>query len=542
MLGGLRAALAKDLRLLVRDRVGLVFLALAPIVVISVAGLSLAELYGGGSPHPLPIVDEDGGWVGRALHERVVAEPSLNLPAVATRDAALAMVRRRAAGAVLVIPPGTSDAVASGRGGTLVLLTDPVRTVEVAQARSVVQELRHGLETAAAARAQSELGEARAAFERSAADLRRELDMLAERVGVVRAEAARQAATAERELRSRLADAAAERQAAVRARLVAELRPLQAFLHELAARREAFAAWLAAVQERAGRFADRLPPPPEPPPVPPSVAELGSADPGTLAARILPADGAPAIPPLPRLAPPALSTLRVPSLPDLPAARLPGPLDIDETSVSGAPLRFNTFDQNVPGFSVTFLLLGVLLGVSLGLLDERDWGTLERLRATPTPLAAVLLAKLGARFTIGAAQMGLLFAVGRLVFGISLGPEPWALVLPTAGIVFAATAFGLVVAGVTPSREAVLPVGSIAILTMAAIGGCWWPIDLEPEWMRTAALAFPTTWAMEAYNDLMIRREAAAAVLPQTGVLFAYGLAYLALGLALFRRRVLRAS
>jgi len=42
MLRGFGAALAKDLRLLMRDRVGLVFLTIAPVVVITVAGLSLA--------------------------------------------------------------------------------------------------------------------------------------------------------------------------------------------------------------------------------------------------------------------------------------------------------------------------------------------------------------------------------------------------------------------------------------------------------------------------------------------------------------------
>jgi hypothetical protein len=56
-----------------------VFLTLAPIVVISVAGLSLANLYGatpGGSTAPgLPVVDEDGGWAGRAVRERLRDSP-----------------------------------------------------------------------------------------------------------------------------------------------------------------------------------------------------------------------------------------------------------------------------------------------------------------------------------------------------------------------------------------------------------------------------------------------------------------------------------
>jgi ABC-2 type transport system permease protein len=179
----------------------------------------------------------------------------------------------------------------------------------------------------------------------------------------------------------------------------------------------------------------------------------------------------------------------------------------------------------------------MLLGVSMGLLDERDWGTLARLRAMPAPLTTILVAKLLARFTVGLVQMLLLFIAGRLAFGASLGPQPWALALPTAGIVFAGTAFGLVVAGIAESREAMLPVGSIVIVTMAAVGGCWWPIDLEPPWMRSAARVFPTTWAMAAFNDLMIRRQTVTTILAPTAILFAFGLAYLVLGVLLFRRR-----
>src|SRR5262249_3737174 len=190
--------------------------------------------------------------------------------------------------------------------------------------------------------------------------------------------------------------------------------------------------------------------------------------------------------------------------------------------------------------SVTFLMLGMLLGVSLGLLDEREWGTFDRIRALPVAARNVLIGKLLSRFVVGTAQMIVLFAVGYVLFHVSLGPQPWALLLPIAGLVFAGTAFGLIIAGLARTRDSVLPLGAIVIVTMAAIGGCWWPIDLEPRWMRTVALAFPTTWAMEAFNDLMIRRRGLEAALRPSAVMAAFGVLYLLAGLAIFRRRLRR--
>jgi len=58
--------------------------------------------------------------------------------------------------------------------------------------------------------------------------------------------------------------------------------------------------------------------------------------------------------------------------------------------------------------------------------------------------------------------------------------------------------------------------------------------------MRTATLALPTTLGVDAFNDLMIRRRSVAAAVLATAIMVAYGLAYLALGLVLFRRQLRR--
>ncbi|HSP98735.1 MAG TPA: ABC transporter permease [Candidatus Dormibacteraeota bacterium] len=561
-MGSLLVLLGKDLRLLWRDRTGLIFLTLAPIVVICVAGFSLANLYGadptGQTAYEFPVVDEDGGELALEIRTRLGHETAVHFHLVPDRAAAEDLVRRKRSGSALVIPSGTQAALDAGRPASLILYTDAVKYLERINVRMKLLEVRD--EIAAGRRAslgadaeqarqrlEEEVARVRSAVERTQGELaqawdeaKRERDRaLAES----RASVARSREEAGREIERRVRgelEALSQRVERDVDGQVSRLRDeLRAYLDVVEARRRELRAWVEALRTLAGSHAAEIPPPPEFPELPAGLAALLS---GERAAVTLPPvpEVRITLPPAPRLeapplpAPPAIEVPRL-EIPEMP--KPPASLSIEEVNLSGGSPTINTFDQNVPGFSVTFLLLGMLLGVSLGLLDERDWGTFDRLRAMPITAANVLVGKLLSRFVVGVAQMIALLAIGWLAFGVSLGPQPWALLLPTLGIVFAGTAFGLVVAAVAPTREAVLPVGSIVIVTMAAVGGCWWPIDLEPRWMRSVALAFPTTWAMDAFNDLMIRRRGFEAALAPTAVMLAYGLAYLTIGVLLFRRK-----
>jgi len=564
MLTSLGVIVAKDLKLLLRDRAALLFLTIAPIVVMSVAGFSLATLYGANTDeritYELPIVDEDGGELAAQIEDALRGDESLELRRVASRAEALELVRDKKAGSALVIPAGTRDALAAGRPARLMLYTDPVRFLDRINMTLRVAKARDALADAERARIVAQLGEQRAKVKAqleeldttvqrvraNLATMRREAGEERERAaGAIDAELDRLQAEVSRDVDAHIKELVAQVDAAVAARVGALQQPARAYLDELTRTRREFEAWFAELQRLAARRADRIPDPPafpEPPPEleraieePPAPIEL----PVNVELRILP--------PL-RAALDALDALavgdvdvQVPQL-ELPEAVVPAAsLGVEEISVDGGPTEINPFDQNVPGFSVTFMLLGMLFAVALGLLDERDWGTFDRVRALPVPMRSIVVGKLASRWTVGVLQMIVLFAAGFALFRVSLGPQPWALLLPILGIVFAGTALGLVAAAIAPSRDAVVPVGSIAILTMAAVGGCWWPIDLEPEWMRSIALAFPTTWAMDAFNDLMLRGRRAEAVYESVAVLFAHGVVYLAIGLVLFRRRYSRA-
>src|SRR5262249_39836296 len=143
------ALLAKDLRLLWRDRVGLAFLTLAPLAVIIVAGLSLANLYGadptGQTAYELPVADEDGGALGREIEQRLAGEKAVRLRRVEDDAEARKLVRDKQAGTALVIPHGTQAALDAGQPATLVLYTDAVKYLERLNVRVRLLELRNDL-------------------------------------------------------------------------------------------------------------------------------------------------------------------------------------------------------------------------------------------------------------------------------------------------------------------------------------------------------------------------------------------------------------
>jgi ABC-type multidrug transport system permease subunit len=307
------------------------------------------------------------------------------------------------------------------------------------------------------------------------------------------------------------------------------------YLTALQASKQDLDRWFAGLKAAAASHGANIPLPPAFP-TPPSTKQLAVLSqplslpqPMALPSPILPpvVVKLPDLPPLPRI-----------ELPDLNGASLlsregalPGYLNWHESSAAGVATAPNAFDQYVPGFGITFLLISMLMGIGMGLIDERDWGTLQRLRISGANIQSVLAGKLGCRFIVGFLQMAILLGVGWALFGISLGRTPVTLLLPTAAIAFAAVAFSLVIACIARTRDSVMPIGAVAAMVMSAIGGCWWPVDFEPAWIRSLAQVLPTTWTMEAYNNLMIRQTIAASAVSPSAITAALGAFYLVVGM-----------
>ena len=69
-------------------------------------------------------------------------------------------------------------------------------------------------------------------------------------------------------------------------------------------------------------------------------------------------------------------------------------LKVRERSITGNRLSFSSLEQNIPGFSLMFVLLTLIFSVSLALREEEVWNTGARLSIAPVASASILTGKL----------------------------------------------------------------------------------------------------------------------------------------------------
>jgi ABC-2 type transport system permease protein len=159
--------------------------------------------------------------------------------------------------------------------------------------------------------------------------------------------------------------------------------------------------------------------------------------------------------------------------------------------------------QSVAGMTVMMLMFG-LMACSTTLLQERDQGTLRRLLVSRAPRPALLLGKFLFCFVIGMVQLLILFGWGEVVFAVGAFRDPVTLLVLSITWAAAATTFGMLIAVWAKTQKQAEGLSTMLILVMAALGGCWFPLQLAelPTWASVITHSTLTHWAMTGYQGM----------------------------------------
>jgi ABC-2 type transport system permease protein len=159
--------------------------------------------------------------------------------------------------------------------------------------------------------------------------------------------------------------------------------------------------------------------------------------------------------------------------------------------------------QSVPGMGTMFVLMTIFGGMAAVIVERQQW-TLQRLAAMPVSRSTLLGGKILARFCLGILQFLVIFIVGALL-GMNFGKDPVALVLLAVVYTLSITALSFVIGAGLKNPAQASGIALLLALTLAPLGGAWWPMQISPKFLQIIGHVSPIAWAMDGFTALTYR-------------------------------------
>lgn len=209
--------------------------------------------------------------------------------------------------------------------------------------------------------------------------------------------------------------------------------------------------------------------------------------------------------------------------------------DAQQGNTVGASLR-QGLGQSVPGMGTMFVLMNIFGGMAALIVERQQW-TLQRLAMMPITRSALLAGKILARFCLGLLQFLVVFIVGGL-FRMNFGKDPIALLLLVIVYSLSVTALSFAVGAGLKNPDQASGLGLLLTLTLAPIGGAWWPMDVSPKFMQIIGHISPIAWAMDGFTALTYNGAHLADILLPLAVLSGMTLVLFLIAIPRFRYQV----
>ncbi|MCX6372485.1 MAG: ABC transporter permease [Actinobacteria bacterium] len=192
------------------------------------------------------------------------------------------------------------------------------------------------------------------------------------------------------------------------------------------------------------------------------------------------------------------------------------------------------FVLSSPGMMVNFILFS-LVTAGIALITERQNGTLQRLMTTRLRRWELIGGKAAGMFCLTFAQQILLMGVAQLFFGVDYLRDPAALLVMMVSLSLVASTLGLLLASVLKSEQALIATTVLVSMSVAALSGAWFPLEITGPAFQTVGHLLPTAWILDGLRGIVVRGFDVADVLPPFAVSLAWAAGFFALAVWRFR-------
>jgi ABC-2 type transport system permease protein len=195
----------------------------------------------------------------------------------------------------------------------------------------------------------------------------------------------------------------------------------------------------------------------------------------------------------------------------------------------------NPYNQASPGILVQFAIFGLITSAQI-LLQERKTRTLQRLITTAMKPWEIVAGHMLAMFTLTFLQTAMLVVFGQLALNVNYMSEPLGTLLVSVALGSWVASMGLLIGVIAKADDQVILYSMIAMFLFSALGGTWFPLESAGGAFAAIGNAMPSAWAMNGYQNILIRGLGLESTWTPALILLAYALGFFGLAVWRFRK------
>lgn len=181
----------------------------------------------------------------------------------------------------------------------------------------------------------------------------------------------------------------------------------------------------------------------------------------------------------------------------------PRMLALQTSTLGTAPKIASGKERMLPAMLIMYIMFQVMTFFLSLWVDDLKTGKIKRIVMSPATPRDLLLGEIAARLIWAAFQVVIILGVGSLLLHVRLNVNWLNFALVILAFMLAAASIGMMAASFFKSSEKAGAMGVMISLVLAALGGCWWPLEIVPAPMRAVAHALPTGQAMSAIGEML---------------------------------------
>jgi ABC-2 type transport system permease protein len=154
------------------------------------------------------------------------------------------------------------------------------------------------------------------------------------------------------------------------------------------------------------------------------------------------------------------------------------------------------------GLILTFI--GTIV-TSIGLVREREAGTLEQLAVMPIAPSRVILGKIAPYFLVAALDMVIVTVLGVALFGVPFNGNPFAFALGAGMFLFVVLGVGVFISTVSQTAGQAIQTAFFFLLPQILLSGMIFPLEAMAAGVRWIGYLFPLTYFTMISQGIMLR-------------------------------------